>query len=102
MPSACESRRRSTNFSVKSEQPTLLSPVGWQARRPPHQCHGVELVRLATVDNSRGDVRRQLGKTQEGIDVSRRHPLLAIAESTFPVFSGSNAALVKVLLDLRD
>src|SRR6516164_2854661 len=28
-------------FSVKFEQPTLLSPVSWHARRPPHQRHGV-------------------------------------------------------------
>ena len=45
------------NFS-KSQQRALLGPVGWEPRGFAHQPLGAELVRLAPVDDSGGDVGR--------------------------------------------
>jgi len=42
-----------------------------------HQLHGLELERLPTIDNSRGDVGREPGKTQQCIRC--RLPTLALA-----------------------
>jgi hypothetical protein len=40
-------------------------------------CLGGELRRFSAIDGGRGDVRRQPGKTQEGIEVGRRDVLFA-------------------------
>ena len=58
------------NFS-ESEQPALLGPVGREPRGPAHQRFGVESLRLATVDNCRGDVGCQPGQPQESITSAR-------------------------------
>src|SRR5437763_15736877 len=47
------------------------------AARPDASTSWLELLRLATVDNGRCDVRRQPGKTQEGINVGGAHTLVA-------------------------
>src|SRR6266511_2084693 len=61
----------------ESEQRALLSPIGGKPRGLAHQRFGVELLRLATVDNCRGDVGCQPGQPQESIDVGGGHTLLA-------------------------
>lgn len=53
----CESFSPLGNFS-KSQQRALLGPVGWEPRGLAHQILGAELVRLAPVDDSGGDVGR--------------------------------------------
>jgi hypothetical protein len=54
---ACESFSPLGNCS-KSQQRALLGPVGWEPRGLAHQTLGAELVRLAPVDDSGGDVGR--------------------------------------------
>ena|SRR5262245_10480818 len=61
----------------ESEQRALLSPIGGEPRGLAHQRFGVELLRLATVDNCGGDVGCQPGQPQENIDVGGGHTLLA-------------------------
>jgi hypothetical protein len=70
-------RRIDDLFSAKAEELSLFSPAGRQPRRQAHQCLGGELRRFSAIDDSRGDVGRQPGKTQEGIEVGCRHLLLA-------------------------
>jgi hypothetical protein len=64
-------------ISVETEQLPLFSPPGRQPRRQTHQCLGGELRRFSAIDDGRGDVGCQPGKTQEGIEVGCRHALLA-------------------------
>src|SRR6202035_1142243 len=69
-------RRIDDLFSAEAEELSLFSPVSRQPRRQAHQCLGGELRRFSAINNGRGDVGRQPGKTQEGIDVGCRHALL--------------------------
>jgi hypothetical protein len=57
----------------ETEQLPLFSPAGRQPRRQAHQCLGGEVRRFSAIDDGRGDVGRQPGKTQEGIEVGCRH-----------------------------
>src|SRR3984893_10736991 len=69
--------RRELAEPTKAEELSLFSPAGRQARRQTHQCLGGELRRFSAIDDGRGDVGRQPGKTQEGIEVGCRHLLFA-------------------------
>ena len=70
-------RRIDDLFLAKAEELSLFSPAGRQPRRQTHQCLGGELRRFSAIDDGRGDVGRQPGKTQEGIEVGCRHLLFA-------------------------
>jgi hypothetical protein len=70
-------RRIDDLFSAEAEELSLFSPVSRQPRRQAHQSLGGELRRFSAIDDGRGDVGRQPGKTQEGIEVGCRHVLFA-------------------------
>ena len=70
-------RRIDDLFSAKAEELSLFSPAGRQPRRQAHQCLGGELRWFSAIDDGRGDVGRQPGKTQKDIKVGCRHLLLA-------------------------
>src|SRR5262249_33708363 len=57
---ACEQRStpdaRAARSFLESKQRALLGPVGRQARILSHPRFSIELLRLPTVDNCRGDV----------------------------------------------
>jgi hypothetical protein len=74
-------RRIDDLFSVKAEELSLFGPAGRQPRRQTHQCLGGELRRFSAIDDGRGDVGRQPGKTQEGIGVGCRNLLTRVAEA---------------------
>ena len=63
-------------FSAEAEELSLLGPVGRRPRRLAHQCLDGELRGLSAIDDGRGNVGRQPGKPQEGIEVGCRHLLL--------------------------
>src|ERR1019366_2912083 len=60
-------------FLAKAEQLPLFCPIRRQPWREADQCLSCELQRLSAVDNGRGDVGRQPGKTQKGIEIGGRH-----------------------------
>jgi len=64
-------------FLAETEQFPLFSPAGREPRRQTHQCLGGELRRFSAIDDGRGDVGCQPGKTQKGIEVGCRHAFLA-------------------------
>ena len=74
---ACVNRPCHAKDFSESEQHALLGPVGRKPRGLAHQRFGVELLRLASIDNCRGDVGCQPGQPQESIDVGGGHVLLA-------------------------
>jgi hypothetical protein len=69
-------------FSAKAEELPLFSPAGRQPRRQAHQCLGGELRRFSAINDGRGDVGRQPGKTQEGIEVGCPGTLLHCLRGT--------------------
>ena len=83
-------------FSAEAEELSLFSPVGRQPRRQAHQCLGGELRRLSAIDDGRGDVGRQPGKTQKGVEVGCRHALLAS-----DIVYGQLGVLDQARLDVR-
>jgi len=86
---------RAANFSVKSEQGSLLSPVSRQPRCSLHQRRGLELPRLPTVDDRRDDVGGQPGQPEERVDVGSRHSFLA-----GDVLNGQFGILTQASLDV--
>src|SRR5450759_2975970 len=63
-------------FLAEAEQLPLFCPIRRQPWREADQCLSCELQRLSAVDNGRGDVGRQPGKTQKGIEIGGRHVTL--------------------------
>jgi hypothetical protein len=66
-----------TPFSTKAKQYALLGPVSRQMCGQSHECLGIELWRLPTVDDRSGDIRCEPGEAEQSVDVSGRDPLLA-------------------------
>ena len=56
--------------SVEAEQLSLLRPVDRQLRRQAHQCFGVELRRVASVDDGRDYVGRERREPQQAIPIN--------------------------------
>ena len=64
-------------LSTKAEQCPLFGPVGRQVCGQSHELLGIELWWLPTVDDSGGDVGREPGEAEQGVDVSGRDPFIA-------------------------
>ena len=54
----------------------MCGPVGRKLRSQPHQALGIELWWLPTVDDRRGDIRREPAQAQYDIKVVRCNSLL--------------------------
>jgi len=68
---------RAIRSLTKAEKGSLLSPIGRQPRSFAHQSHCIEVKRLTTVYDCRGDVGSQPRKPQQGVYVGWRHVHLA-------------------------